>query len=104
MSLKDEYFAMMVSRFKRWDAEFGMLGEKGGQSSGAADAQFDAQLKALRASRDAAYRKLQEIRTSGESSWRGMQAVVDAAWVSLRMALDQASSQAKLREKTGALE
>jgi hypothetical protein len=99
MSLKDEYFAKMVSQFKRWDAEFGMLGEKGGQSSGAADAQFDEQLKGLRASRDAAYRKLQEIRTAGESGWRGTQAVVDAAWISMRMALDQASSQSRAREK-----
>jgi hypothetical protein len=99
MSLKDEYFAMMISRFKRWDAEFGMLNEDGGQTGDAGNARLDEQLKALRASRDAAYRKLQEIRTSGESSWRGMQAVVDAAWVSLRMALDQASSQSRTREK-----
>jgi hypothetical protein len=97
MSLKDEYFAMMVSRFKRWDAELGMLGEKGGQSSGAADAQFDEQLKALRASRNAAYSRLQEIRSASESGWRSLQAVVDPAWISMRMALDQASSQAKKR-------
>jgi hypothetical protein len=96
MSLKDDYFAMMVSRFKRWDAEFGMLGEKGGQTS---DAQFEEQLKALRASRDAAYKRLQEIRTASESGWRSLQAVVDAAWIPMRIALDQASSQAKLREK-----
>ena len=25
MSLKDEYFAMMTSQFRRWDARFGML-------------------------------------------------------------------------------
>lgn len=99
MSLKDEYFAMMVSRFKRWDAELGMLGEKGGQASSAADAQFDAQLKALRATRNATYSRLQEIRTASESGWRSLQAAVDPAWTSMRTALDQASSQAKLREK-----
>ena len=91
MSLKDEYFAMMVSRFKRWDAELGMLGENGG----AADARFDEQLKTLRATRNATYSRLQEIRTASESGWRSLQAVVDPAWASMRMALDQA----KLREK-----
>jgi len=99
MSLKDEYFAMMVSRFKRWDAELGMLGEKGGQTSGAADAQLDEQLEALRATRNATYSRLQEIRTASESGWRSLQAAVDPAWTSMRTALDQASSQAKLREK-----
>jgi hypothetical protein len=99
MSLKDEYFAMMVSRFKRWDAELGMLGDKGGQAGGAADAQFDEQLKALRATRNATYSRLQEIRTASESGWRSLQAVVDPAWASMRTALDQASSQAKRREK-----
>jgi hypothetical protein len=67
MSLKDEYFAIMVSRFKRWDAELGMLGDKAGQASGAADARFEEQLKALRATRNATYSRLQEIRTAIES-------------------------------------
>ncbi len=99
MSLKDEYFAMMVSRFKRWDAELGMLGDKAGQASGAADPQFEEQLKALRATRNATYSRLQEIRTASESGWRSLQAAVDPAWTSMRTALDQASFQAKLREK-----
>jgi hypothetical protein len=99
MSQKDDYFAMMVSRFKRWDAEFGMLGEKSGQMGGATDAQFDEQLKALRASRDATYKKLQEIRTASESGWRSLQAAVDPAWASIRLALDQAAFQSKARAK-----
>lgn len=97
MSLKDEYFTRMVSQFKRWDAEFGMLSEKGGQMSEAANAQFDEQLRAMRASRDAAYKNLQEIRTASESSWRRMESGVDTAWVSIRNALDQASGRSKKR-------
>ena len=97
MSLKDDYFAMMVSRFKRWDAELGMLSEKAAQTGDAADAQFNEQLKALRASRNATYGKLQEIRTAGESVWRSLQAVVDPAWTSMRTALDRAASQSRTR-------
>ena len=95
MSMKDDYFAMMVSQFKRWDAEFGMLSAKGGQMSDAAGAQYDEQLSAMRASRDAAFKKLQDIRTASESAWRGMQSGVDAAWVSMKNALDQASFQSR---------
>jgi len=100
MSIKDDYFAAMVSQFKRWDAEFGMLSvsEKGRQVSGAAaDAQFDEQLKGMRANRDVTYKKLQELRTASESAWRSMQAGVDAGWISIKSALDTASSQSKKR-------
>ena len=97
MSMKNDYFAMMVSRFKRWDAEFGMLSEKGGEMSDAANSQFDEQCRVMRANRDATYRKLQEIRTASESAWRGMQAVVDEAWASMKNALDQALSQSRAR-------
>lgn len=95
MSMKDDYFATMVSQFKRWDAEFGMLSAKGGQLSATADAQYDEQLSAMRASRDAAFKKLQDIRTASESAWRGMQAGVDAAWVSMENALKLASLQSR---------
>ena len=95
MSMKDDYFAMMVSQFKRWDTEFSMLSEKGGQMSESADARFDEQLKAMRVSRDAAYKQLQEIRTAAESGWRGMQSGVDAAWASMKLALARASTQSR---------
>jgi hypothetical protein len=93
MSMKDDYFAKMVSQFKRWDAEFGMLGERDGQVSDAAHARFDEQRSVMLANRNAAYKKLQEIRTASESTWRGRQNEVDAAWVLMKNALDKALSQ-----------
>ena len=95
MSLKDEYFAKMVSQFKRWDAEFGVLSEKGGQMSEAANAQFDEHLRTMRASRDVAYKSLQEIRTASESGWRRMESALDTAWASMKHALDRASAHSK---------
>ena len=92
MSLKDEYFAMMTSQFRRWDARFGMLTEDAGPTIAAADARYDEKIKAMLADRDVAYRKLQEIRTASESTWRGMQVAVDEAWISLKNALDTVST------------
>jgi len=98
MSLKDEYFAMMTSQFRRWDARFGMLTEHPGTVVTTADSGYDKQIKALRADRDVAYRKLQEIRTANESAWRGVQAGVDEAWISLKNALERAVTESgKLR-------
>lgn len=95
MSLRDEYFAKMVSKFKSWDAEFGMLADRSEQMSGDARVPYDEQLGKLRANRDAAYKKLQEIRTAGESAWRSLQAGLDAAWGPLRIALDRLSTELK---------
>ena len=97
MSLKDEYFAMMTSQFRRWDTRFGMLTEDAGPTIASPDVGYDLQIKAMRADRDVAYRKLQEIRTANESTWRGMQAGVDEAWVSLKNALERAVTESGKR-------
>jgi len=95
MSKKDEYFAMMESQIRKWDAEVDSLRAKGVQMSAEARTKCDEQLKAMRANRDAAHKKLQEIRTASESAWQNMQAGMDAAWGSMKSALDKASSQFK---------
>jgi Ribonuclease G/E len=95
MSKKDEYFAMMESQIKKWDAEVDRLRAKSAQMSAEASAKYEEQLKAMRANRDAANKKLQEIRTASESAWQNMQAGMDAAWTSMKNALDKASSQFK---------
>jgi hypothetical protein len=95
MSKKDEYCATMESEIKKWDGEVDKLNAKGTQVSGDLRVVYDTQLKAMRADRDLAYSKLQEMRTANESAWQHMQAGVDAAWNSMKNALDKAASQFK---------
>ncbi|MEP7068134.1 MAG: hypothetical protein ABI789_02790 [Usitatibacter sp.] len=95
MSKKDEYFAAMEAQIKKWDAEVDKLRAKGEQMSDEASAKYADQLKAMRANRDAAYMKLQEMRTASELAWQHMQSGMDAAWASMKNALDKASSQFK---------
>jgi hypothetical protein len=95
MSKKDEYFTMMESQIRKWDAEVDSLRAKGVQMNAEARTKYDEQLKAMRANRDVAYKKLQELRTASESAWQNMQAGTDAAWASMKNALDKASSQFK---------
>jgi uncharacterized protein HemX len=90
MSKKDEYFTMMESQIKKWDAEVDKLRASSAKMSADARAKYDEQLKAMRANRDAAHKKLQEIRTASESAWQNMQAGMDAAWASMKSALDKA--------------
>ena len=49
----------------------------------------------MRADRDLAYSKLEEMRTANESAWEHMQSGMDAAWTAMKNALAKASSQYK---------
>ena len=95
MSKKDDYFATMESQVRKWDAEVDKLKARSDQVNADAREKYDEQLRAMRANRDAAHKKLQEIRVASESAWQHMQAGVDAAWASMKSALDKASSQFK---------
>ena len=95
MSKKDEYFDAMESQIKKWDAEVDKLKAKSDQIGADARVKYVEQLKAMRANRDVAHKKLQEMRTASESAWQNMQAGVDSAWASMKNALDKASSQFK---------
>jgi hypothetical protein len=59
----------MEAQIKKWDAEVGKLRARSDQVSADARAKYDEQLKTMRANRDAAHKKLQEIRTASESAW-----------------------------------
>ena len=95
MGKKDEYCATMESEIKKWDAEVDNLNAKGKQMSADTRVRYDTQVKAMRADRDLAYSKLQEMRTANESAWQHMQSGVDAAWTSMKNALEKAASQYK---------
>ena len=95
MSKKDEYCTTMESQIKKWDAEVDSLNTKGKQLSAEASVRCDTQVKAMRADRDLAFSKLQEMRTANESAWQHMQTGVDAAWASMKSGFDKAVSQFK---------
>jgi hypothetical protein len=95
MGKKDEYCATMDSEIKKWDAQVDSLNAKGRQMSADLQVKYDAQVKAMRADRDLAYSKLQELRTANESAWQQMQSGVDAAWTSMKNSLQKAAAQYK---------
>jgi hypothetical protein len=95
MGKKDEYFTTMESEIKKWDAEVDKLNAKGEQMSADMRAGYDTQVKAMRADRDLAHAKLEEIRTANESAWEHMQSGVEAAWTSMKNGLTKAAAQYK---------
>ena len=95
MSKKDDYFAKMNSQIKKWDAEVDKLRARSEQLGAEARAKFAEQLQTMRATRDAAFKKLEELHGSSDSAWRHLEAGVDAAWASMKSALENASVKLK---------
>ncbi|TAN09239.1 MAG: hypothetical protein EPN34_14405 [Burkholderiaceae bacterium] len=93
MSKKDDYFAKMSSQIKKWDAEVDRLKSRSEQFGAKARAKYAEQLKTLRATRDVMFNKLQELHGASESAWQRLQAGVDAAWASMKSALEKISSK-----------
>ena len=92
MSMKDDYVAIMESQIKTWDAEVDKLSAKAEQMNTDARAKYAEQLTTMRANRDAAYKKLQEMQAANESAWQQMQSGVDEAWAAMKSAMTQASA------------
>jgi hypothetical protein len=93
MSLKDAYFARMASQFRRWDAELAVLIQKAAAMDDISRARFTRRLQPMRAHRDAAYHRLQRIRTASETSWRSLQSGVDSGWIAMKHAIAQAQER-----------
>lgn len=91
MNTIDDYFSMVQQQMQQWDDEVDKLSSDQERLNPKVRARYDAQVKAMRVHRDAAYKTLQEIRISNESAWRHMQAGMDSSWESMKGALDEGS-------------
>jgi hypothetical protein len=95
MGMQTEYFTTMESQLKKWDADIDKLNATGAKAGAEASAKYKEQLKAMRVNRDAAYKKLGEMRTATESAGKQMQAGLDATWESMRKGLETAAASFK---------
>jgi hypothetical protein len=95
MGMQTEYFTKMESQLKKWDADIDKLSATGAKTGAEASAKYKEQLKAMRVNRDAAYKKLAEMRTATESAGMQMQAGLNATWESMRKGLETAAASFK---------
>ena len=95
MGMQTEYFTTMESQLKKWDADIDKLNATGAKASAEASAKYKEQVKAMRVNRDAAYKKLGEMRAATESVGKQMQAGLDATWESMRKGLETAAASFK---------
>ena len=92
MGMNAEYVAMMETQLKKWDADVDALAAQSEKASDGARAAYHAQIKDLRASRDAAQKTFQEISSANESAGAQMQAAMKASWETMQKNLEKLSS------------
>jgi septation ring formation regulator EzrA len=87
-----EYVTAMEKQLKKWDADVDALAAEGENASAKVRAAYQLQVKNLRTSRDAAQKRLEEIRASSEAAAAQMQAGMQSAWDTMQKTLKRVSS------------
>ena len=92
MSRNSDFVATMEKRLKQWDTDVDALAARGEKASAVAREAYQAQLKDLRASRDAAQKKFKEMAVAAEAATAQMQGTMEATWNTMRKTLEKVSS------------
>ncbi len=95
MGTQVDYFATMETQLKKWDADVDTLNAAGEKAGVEARAAYKEQVKAMRLNRDAAYKKLAEMRKATDSVGQQMQAGLDATWNLMKNGLATATASIK---------
>lgn len=97
MGTHDSFFKTMDAQLKQWDTEVDRMTAASEKAGAEMRDEYQEQIKALRVDRDAAYKKMREMRAAGEAATLEMKSAVDVAWQSMKKSLDRAASNLKSR-------
>jgi hypothetical protein len=95
MSMNSDYVTRMETQLKKWDAEVDALAAEATRAGEQARARYDLQVKALQASREAAQKTFQQIRTASDTAGAQMLAGMEGAWATMQKAFETASDGLK---------
>lgn len=92
MSTNSEYITLMESQLRKWDADVDEMRAKGRQMAVELRADYFGRLKALRAHRDEAQRRFQEIRCASDEAAGKLHDGMEGAWAAMQAGLAKASA------------
>jgi predicted nucleic acid-binding Zn-ribbon protein len=88
-----EYFATMETQLKKWDADLEALAAEGQKASDAMRTAYHERIKALRANRDVARQRFQEMRATSGAAAEQLQGGMRSAWETMQKALEKAAAE-----------
>lgn len=95
MKNRDEYIDKMAAQLKEWSAKIDELESKARAARDDAKAGYASQIAQLRDQRDAAMKKLQELKGASSEAWDILKAGAESAWTDLKSALAAAREKFK---------
>jgi uncharacterized coiled-coil DUF342 family protein len=90
MDKKDLYIEKLNAQLKEWSASIDVLKAKADKATADLKIGYYKQLDDLKAKRDSAREKLEDLRTAGDDAWERMTTAVEKAWRDIKVAFDNA--------------
>jgi predicted RNase H-like nuclease (RuvC/YqgF family) len=93
MATRDEYVEMLKRQLDEWNGDIDALEAKLAEIAGPAREKLEPYLAKSLENRDAAIRKLAELKGSGEESWDKLESEAEHIWKTLRQSINYFKSQ-----------
>ena len=92
MSTNSEYITQMAAQLQQWDTDIDALRSRGKQMAVELRAGYFGRIKDLRAHRDEAQKRFQEIRCASDEAAGKLHAGMEGAWQAMKNGLDKATA------------
>jgi hypothetical protein len=95
MDKKEAYQEKVIAQLRESEANIARLQAKADQAQAEAKIEYYVKIEELRAKRDLAQQRLEELREAGDEAWEDLKAGIENAWDDLRTATQNALAKIK---------
>jgi hypothetical protein len=90
MDKKDLYIEKLNAQLKEWSASIDVLKARADKAAADMKIGYQKQVDDLKAKRDSAQAKVNELKTAGGAAWERMTAAIEKSWADIKAAFDKA--------------
>lgn len=95
METRKAYIDKMATQLKQWDDDLQQLKTIADRAKAEAKTEYYRQIDDLRAKKENAQLKLNEIRNASDQAWENLKSGLDKGWTELKTAFDSAKANFK---------
>jgi len=92
---KKKYLDKMDTQLYQWEANIEELKEKADRAKGDVKQEYHKQIDALNEKKEAARKKLQDLKAANEEVWTDLKKIVDKSWTDMRRSIKRVGSKIK---------
>jgi len=90
---REEYIDKLAAQLKEWSAKIDELEGKARATKDDVKIKYEKHIRGLRDQREAATKKLQELKGASGEAWDTMKSGVETAWANLRTSISEAKQK-----------